>query len=223
MDRSVYPSKDLIKATHAVVAVYANKNTDHGSSEVVRGEEKVTTCKAQFGLACEAHVKVMQEIEGYFLKGQIRTPIHLLCKPDGSELSRKDGKLSVKDLIAFIGSGVKQVGKGLSRDDYFVVKGKLDQANAAIGQGDLKTAFAAADEARKHPSLKDHKAWQEKAEQALQYVNEAAMERVNQAQAAAEAGDAEGARQLLQQLIADCGNLSCVATAKEALAKIEGK
>jgi len=223
MDRSVYPNKDVVKATRTVVAVYANKNTDHGGTEVERDGQKVHDCKAQAGLTCEAHVRVMQEVEGYFLKGQIRTPIHLLCKPDGAEFSRKDGKMAAKDLVAFLAAGVKQVGKGLAKDDYVALAGLLEKAKIAAGGGDLAAAAAAARDLKAHPALKGNETWTKRADEIAGYVNETGMERVNNAVATAEAGDPEQAKRWLKEVAEACAGLPCGQAAQEALEKLEKK
>lgn len=220
MDSSVYPDKDVIKASKGAVLIYANKDKDHGSGEVQQGKEKVTTCLSHFGIQCDEHISVYQATTSQFFSGTILMPTHILCNPDGTEITRKVGAMNSKEFVTFIEEGIKKLGPGLSKDDYAFARGKLGDAEAALEKDDLKAAVKACDEFKKNKALKNQAAWTKKVEDVLAKVDEAGQARVAKAVESAAAGNVEEAKKLLRSVIGECGALACAKSAKDELAKL---
>ncbi len=220
MDGSVYPNKDVIKASRSAVMLYANREKTHGMGESQVGSEKVPTCNSQFGITCDQHEALFQATSGLFFDGNIRMPTHILCNPDGSEITRKEGAMAGKEFIEFINEGVQKLGVGLGRDEYLFVKGKLADGEAALGKEDLKAAAKAGDEIKKNKVFKSQEAWLEKADELLAKVNEAGLALVKKAQEAAAAGNPDEARKLLRQVSSECSGMECAKAAKEELGKL---
>lgn len=220
MDGSVYPNKDAIKASRNAVMMYASKETDHGSGELQQGKDKVTTCLAEFGVKCDDHVKLFQETSGKFFNGMIKMPTHILLNPDGTEIDRKVGAITVKEFGEFIAKGTTKLGPGLGGEEFNFVKSRVDEGTAALEKNDLKAAFKAADEIKKNKTLAKMPAQLKKADDLLAKINDAGTELVKKAVEAAGAGNNDEAKKILRQVSADCGTLDCAKSAKEELAKL---
>ncbi len=220
MDGSVYPDKDVIKASRNTVMLYASKESTHGEGEKQQGKEKVTSCNAEFGIRCEQHVELFQQTSQLFFDGTIRMPTHILLMPDGTEIKRHIGAMNSKEFIAFMNEGIKKVGAGLGRDEYLFAKGRLETGDKALEAGDLKAAAKAADEIKKNKAFKNHPAWIEKADALLGRVNDAGAERVKKAAESAAAGNVEEAKKILKDVITACGSMECGKAAREELAKL---
>lgn len=220
MDSSVYPSKDVIKASKSAVFLFASKESDHGTAEFQVGREKETWCKPHFGIKCEDHVALFSACSQQFFDGQILMPTHVLCKPDGTEMKREVGAMAGKAFVEWIATATKELGPGLGSDEYVLMTGKVADGTAALEKGELKTAFKACDELKKNKAFKGMEARLKPVDELLGKINEAGLALIEKGKEAAGAGSVDEARKAFRQVISDCGTLECVKAAKTELAAL---
>jgi hypothetical protein len=218
MDGSVYPSKDVIVASKTCVNIFCNDETKHEPKKKYGNEE---WCEANYGQICDEHVKNHNATSGLFFKDSIPNPTSILCMPDGTEIKRKVGAATNKELIDMMKEAMAKVGAGLGQDEYLLGKGKLKACDEAVKAGKMKDAIEALNASNKslgkNPAAKSIN---DAVKAKLEELNKAGLDIIEKAKADAAAGKVDEARKAMKDVYANYKGLECAKSAEKELAAL---
>lgn len=219
VEKGTYPNPVVITAAKNLVCVVAHAGakvweTNHGSTEIKQGKDKIKMCKIYAGIACADHVEVSKErIAQIFGNKVYATPHHLFYNPKGEELSRSSGTVSPQQLAKDFADALAKVeGTHVAKEDYDKVMVSVREGQAAVKKDEIKKAIAAFQKAAKHenPRLK---ALADKELEALQVSGEARVEAAIKAMGTSE----EDGKKELKKVADEYPPLDCAKKAAEIL------
>jgi hypothetical protein len=218
MDQTVYPTKDAVASSKLVVNIFCNDETEHNAKKKYGNEE---WCEHNYGQICEEHVANHRAKSGNYFNGSIPNPTTILCMPDGTEITRKKGAASNKELADMIKTAQGKVGAGLERDLYLFHKGKIKAGDDAVAAGKLKDAIeeysAVTKGLGKNPAGKNVL---EQAQAKLNDINAEGLKKIEDAKALAAEGKVEDARKLLKEVYGSYKGLESSKTAEKEMAAL---
>ncbi|NUN48572.1 MAG: hypothetical protein HUU15_07070 [Candidatus Brocadiae bacterium] len=208
----------MIAASKTTVNIFCNNETEHAKDKKYGNEE---WCEHNYGQKCDEHVANHNALSSKFFSGSIPNPTTILCTPDGTEIARKKGAPSNKELIDMIKAAATKVGPGLGRDEYLFAKDKMKAAEEQIAAGKtpdaIKTLQTVTKTFAKNPAAKPAL---DAAQKKLDDLNQAGMDRIAAAKEAAAAGNVEEARKELKDVYNSCKGLECSKAAEKEMAAL---
>ncbi|HLY73772.1 MAG TPA: thioredoxin family protein, partial [Planctomycetota bacterium] len=140
MEEETLRNAKVIELSRSFVNVVAHRDTAHGSSEALRGRDKVMLCNDYGNIPCEVHVKGWGAI-GQFIQGTFGTPTTVFCDPSGKELSRHEGDPGSADMIKEMNDALSKVsGDHIPQALWSQAVQLRTDAEAALQKEDLKKA-----------------------------------------------------------------------------------
>ncbi len=140
MEEETLRNPKVIEISKSFVNVVAHRDTGHGSTETMRGREKVMMCNDYGNIPCEVHVKGWGAI-GQFISGTFGTPTTVFCDPAGKELFRHEGDPGSADMIKKMNDALSKVsGEKILQSLWSQAVQLRADGDAALEKEDVKKA-----------------------------------------------------------------------------------
>jgi len=140
MEEETLRNAKVVELSRSFVNVVAHRDTDHGSTETLRGRDKVKVCNDYGNIPCETHVKGWSAVSR-FINGTFGTPTTVFCDPSGKELFRTEGDPGSADMLKKMNEALSKVeGEKIPQGLWSQAAQLRTDADAALEKGDLKKA-----------------------------------------------------------------------------------
>jgi len=140
MEEETLRNAKVIELSRSFVNVVAHRDIAHGSTEALRGRDKVMICNDYGNIPCEVHVKGWGAI-GQFISGTFGTPTTVFCDPSGKELFRHEGDPGSAEMIKKMNDALSKVsGDKVSQSLWSQALQLRTDADAALEKDDVRKA-----------------------------------------------------------------------------------
>jgi len=140
MEEETLRNAKVVELSRSFVMVVAHKDTDHGSTEALRGREKIKLCNDYGSIPCETHVKGWSAV-GKFINGTFGTPTTVFCDATGKEISRHEGDPGTAEMLKKMNEALSKVdGEKIPQGLWSQAGQMRADADAALEKDDLKKA-----------------------------------------------------------------------------------
>lgn len=140
MEEDTLRNAKVVELSRSFVMVVAHKDTEHGSTETLRGREKVKLCNDYGTIPCETHVKGWSAV-GRFINGTFGTPTTVFCDATGKEVTRHEGDPGTAEMLKKMNEALSKVeGEKIPQGTWSQAAQMRTDADAALEKDDLKKA-----------------------------------------------------------------------------------
>jgi hypothetical protein len=131
---TVYSEKDFLEICNKSVPIIAST----GSHKPVEGPDGRQVCSRFGHVTCSDHRRLEKAVHAHnWTQEGVRTPSHIVVKPDGTEVSRLIDVHTINAYMGMVRGASSDLGKGLTADEYKTARDALDAAVLAARNGDL--------------------------------------------------------------------------------------